>query len=86
MYTIIVLKRFNVMKNITFSADKKLIEEARQQAVREHTTLNAKFRSWLEHYVQRQKRAEEAMELITELRSKYSTDGRKFTREEMNER
>ena len=73
------------MKNITFSADTKLIEQARQLASSENTTLNAKFRNWLEDYVQRQKQTDDAMEFILEIRSKYSTGGRKFTRVEMNE-
>lgn len=74
------------MKNITLSADENLIEAARRQAVSEHTTLNQKFRLWLEHYVRREQRAVEAMRVIHELQSTISTGGRKFTRDEMNER
>ncbi len=74
------------MKNITLSADKYLIEEARQQAAEEHTTLNVKFREWLEDYTQRKRKAEEAMAFIHELRKRVRTGGRKFTRDEMNER
>lgn len=74
------------MRNITLSADEHLIDAARQRAASEHTTLNAKFREWLEGYVQRQQQAGMALDTIRELRGKYSTGGRKFTREEMNER
>ncbi|MCY3688569.1 MAG: hypothetical protein OXG90_06235 [Gammaproteobacteria bacterium] len=74
------------MKNITLSADEHLIEEARKRAASEHTTLNARFREWLEEYVQRRRQVEDAMATIRELRGKYSTGGRKFSREEMNER
>ncbi|MGI9345586.1 MAG: hypothetical protein ACR2PW_04895 [Gammaproteobacteria bacterium] len=74
------------MKNITLNADEHLIEAAHQQAVSENTTLNAKFREWLEDYVQRQLQADKAMATIKELRGKYSTTSRKFTRTEMNER
>ena len=74
------------MKNITLSADENLIALARDMAANESTTLNAKFRVWLEDYVQRERRAEEAMELISELRSRVRTGGRKFTRAEMNKR
>ena len=76
------------MKNITLSADEHLIEEARKRAASEHTTLNARFREWLEACVQRRRRVEAAIATatITELRGKYSTEGRTFTREEMNER
>ncbi|ABA57950.1 hypothetical protein [Nitrosococcus oceani] len=74
------------MKNITLSADEHLIEAARQRAASEHTTLNAKFREWLEDYVQRQQQADEAMAFIRELRKHVRTGGRKFSRDEMNER
>lgn len=72
------------MKNITLSADENLIAAARETAADEGTTLNARFREWLEDYVQRKRKAEEAMELIRELRARVRTGGRKFTREEMN--
>ena len=74
------------MKNITLSANEHLIAEARRQAMNEHTTLNAMFREWLEEYVNKQRRTNEAMNTIRDLRAKYSIGGRKFTREEMNER
>jgi hypothetical protein len=74
------------MKNITLSADERLIEEARERARREHTTLNEQFRRWLEDYVGRRERVERAMRTIDELRKTVRTGGRKFTRDEMNER
>ena len=40
------------MKNITLSADEKLIQTARERARAEHTTLNELFRNWLKDYVQ----------------------------------
>lgn len=74
------------MKNITLSADENLIEAARERARAEHTTLNEQFRRWLEDYTQRQGKAEEAMRVVEELRGRLRTGGRKFTRDEMNER
>jgi len=74
------------MKNITFSADENLIEAARRQAVAEHTTLNEQFRLWLKNYVRREHRAAEAMRVIRELQGSITTGGRKFSRDEMNER
>ena len=74
------------MKNITLSADENLIEAARQRALAEHTTLNEQFRLWLEDYVRRKQQADAAMETIKALRGQISTGGRKFTRDEMNER
>ncbi len=74
------------MKNITLSADEKLIETARERARAEHTTLNELFRHWLADYAQRQQRVNEAMAVIADLQGKLDTGGHKFTRDEMNER
>ncbi len=74
------------MKNITLSADDNLIEAARARARAEHTTLNKQFRCWLADYVRQESRADAAMALIEELRGHVRTGGRKFTRDEMNER
>ena len=73
------------MRNITLSADEGLIDEARRHALSENTTLNAKFRIWLEDYVGRERQAARAMETMRELQGKLRI-GRKLTREEMNER
>jgi hypothetical protein len=72
-------------RNITFTADEALIDEAREAAAAENTTLNEQFRIWLEQYA-RKRRADRAMKLVAELQGKINTGGRKFTREEMNER
>jgi hypothetical protein len=74
------------MKNITLSADDRLIEAARERARAEHTTLNEQFRRWLADYASQEKQADAAMALIEELRTQACTGGRKFTRDEMNER
>lgn len=74
------------MKNITLSADDKLIEAARERARAEQTTLNEQFRRWLADYVRQEQQTESAMSLIEELRGQVRTGGRKFTRDEMNER
>lgn len=71
------------MKNITLSADGKLIEAARARA--EQTTLNEQFRRWLTDYVRQEQKTGSAMALIEELRGQVRTGGRKFTREEMNQ-
>ena len=74
------------LKNITLSADERLIEAAREKARAQRTTLNKQFRRWLEDYAGRKEQAERAMKLIEELQGRIKTGGRKFTREEMNER
>ena len=73
------------MKNITLSADEKLIEAARERARAEHTTLNEQFRRWLLDYTRRQERMQRYDEVVEALRGKVRV-GRKLTRDEMNER
>ena len=77
VYTILV-------KNITLTADEHLIEQARKAAADRHTTLNAMFRDWLEDVAGRKRRAHAFNEIME--RTKYVDVGRKFTREELNER
>jgi len=72
------------MQNITLSADEALIASARQRAAAENTTLNAQFRLWLESYA-RQSRLQRFDETMAGLQGKLQL-GRKFTRDEMNER
>jgi hypothetical protein len=74
------------MKNITLSAPENLIEAARKQAAAQHSTLNAEFRKWLEEFTQRQVRAEQTLAILRRVSSYASSGGRKFTRDEMNER
>ena len=78
MYTVPVLK------NITFSADQPDIERAREVARSQNTTLNELFRDWLRGIARYEVRAEDYRTLMARLR--HVNSGRKFTREEMNER
>lgn len=74
-----------MLKNITFSADDQLIEAARAVARAGNTTLNEQFRLWLEQYA-RQRRVQQFEELMAEINGKYGSGGRRFSREERNER
>ena len=74
------------MKNITFSADKRLIDRARRRAHSEHTTLNEEFRRWLEAYASKGASADRAMTTVHDLQSRIRTGGQRFTRDELNER
>jgi hypothetical protein len=73
-----------MMRNITFSAEDQLIDKAREIATREERTLNEVFREWLASYVGREDAVDQYRELMGRL--SYVRGGRKFTREEMNER
>lgn len=74
-----------MIRNITFTADETLIEDARAVAREEKTTLNEQFRLWLETYA-RKRRAARAMEVMERIGKYASSGGRTFTREERNER
>lgn len=72
------------MKNVTFSADERLIEQAREEARARKTTLNALFREWLEDIARRESRREK-IDAVFEEMAAYNAGGN-FTREDMNER
>lgn len=77
------------MKNITLSAEERLIEKARQKAQSQNTTLNAEFRRWLETYAMDDNDAEQRVQRYLNLMEELSnvrTDGQTFTRDVMNER
>ena len=75
---------WNMAKNITLSADDTLLKRAREKARRENTSLNRLFRGWIRKYVNRDHIDTEydlLMQSLSEVRA-----GRKFSRDEMNER
>ena len=72
------------MKNITLSADEKLIEQARDAARARKTTLNQLFREWLSQVAGREEREQQVSDLLERL--SYADAGGKFSRDEMNER
>jgi len=73
------------MKNVTLSADEELIEEARNKARSENTTLNNRFREWLEDYTVDNDASEEQLKRMFDTLPKFKTGG-PFTRDQMNER
>lgn len=72
------------MKNITFSADEDLIEQARLVARSQRKTLNEAFREWLAQFAGLSQGAREAEMLMKRLRHVKSRG--RYTRDEMNER
>ena len=73
----------HTMKNITFSADEGLIEQAREKARAENRTLNDAFRDWLAAYTGKESRIS-----IDQVRGKWKhiKTGGPYGRDEMNER
>lgn len=74
------------MKNITLSADENVIEQARAVARSQKKTLNQAFRDWLEEYTARSSGIREYQALMSDLKRSGVRAGRKFTRDDMNER
>jgi hypothetical protein len=72
------------MRTIGFRADNSTIERAREVARSEGKTLEAAFTDWLISYASRHVTREEIEALFGSL--KHVKAGRKFTRDEMNER
>ncbi len=72
------------MKNITLSADEDLIERARLIAREQRTTLNEVFREWLAQFTQSAGDAQGFDSLMHRLQNVDA--GRRFSREELNER
>jgi hypothetical protein len=72
------------MKNVTLSADEDLIEQARLVARAQKKTLNSAFREWLVQFTQGTGSVQEFDSLMKRLR--HVRSGRRFTRDEMNER
>jgi hypothetical protein len=72
------------MKNITMSADEDLIERARSIARGQRRTLNDAFRDWLAQFAQSEGDAPCFDALMKRLQ--YVDAGRRFSRDELNER
>jgi hypothetical protein len=72
------------MKNITLSADEDLIERARLIVRGQHRTVNDAFREWLTQFTQSAGDAQGFDALMTRLQ--HVDAGRRFSRDELNER
>ena len=73
-----------MIKNVTLSAEERIIEAARAKAQQEKTSLNDVFRDWLSRYVGADSFSARHRALMKRL--KHVSSGRSFSREEMNER
>jgi hypothetical protein len=71
------------MKNVTFSAEESLIEQARLVARTQHTTPNAAFREWLEQYAAQAGGG--AVDALMK-RHRHARSAGPYTRDQLNER
>jgi hypothetical protein len=72
------------MKNVTLSAEDRVLQRARELARRRSTTLNQMFRAWLAELTAERARKDRFEELMRRLA--HARSGGRFTREEMNAR
>ncbi|MCU0754094.1 MAG: hypothetical protein MUE46_03100 [Xanthomonadales bacterium] len=75
------------MANLTVSLDDDLLQQAREAAVRDRTSVNALVRDFLTGYVQNQTRrlaAIDALDALAERRRSVSVEP--WTREELHQR
>ena len=75
------------MANLTLSVDDKLLQKAREAAVREQTSVNALVREFLEQYVgarERRLRALDALDALAERTESVSREP--WSRESLHER
>ena len=72
------------MKNVTLSAEDRVLERARELARRRSTTLNQMFRDWLVELTAERGRKDRFEQLMRRL--SHARSGGRFTRDEMNAR
>ncbi len=72
------------MKRITLRADEGLIEEVRLVAKSQYTTLSAAFREWLKLFASQPGNLKDFDGNMQRLR--HIKSGRRFNRDEMNQR
>jgi plasmid stability protein len=76
------------MANLTIALDDDLLQKARVRAAELGTSVNAVLRDYLEEWTARKEARRRAIESFVEAsrRSKASSGGRKWTRDELHER
>jgi plasmid stability protein len=75
------------MANLTLSLDDDLLQKAREAALREHTSVNALVREYLERYVDARSRRMEALDALDELADRTrSTSRGPWSRDSLHER
>ncbi len=76
------------MTNVTLSIDAEDLRQARVLALQQGSSLNAVIRQFVKNYVGRTQRYQEVTERIIQQAedSQYSSEGKKWTRDELHER
>lgn len=75
------------MANLTLSVDDDLLQKAREAAVREHTSVNALVRTYLEQYVGARERRARALDALDALAARTNSASLEpWSRESLHER
>lgn len=75
------------MANLTLSLDDQLLQKAREAAVRDHTSVNALVRGYLERYVDARNRRLEALSALDILADRtHSASADAWSRESLHQR
>lgn len=76
------------MSNLTISVDEAVLKQARMRALEEGTSVNALLRDYLERYISKGQQYRQATNNILAIakRSAAASQGRRWTRDELNER
>ena len=75
------------MANLTLAIDESLLQRAREEALRDHTSVNALVRDFLGRYVEARSRRIEALDQFEAVaRGSHSTSKAAWSRESLHER
>lgn len=75
------------MANLTLSLDDSLLQQAREAALREHTSVNAMVRDFLTRYVDSKRRRFEALDTLDAIAARTtSRSDESWPREQLHER
>lgn len=75
------------MANLTLSLDDSLLQQAREAALRDHTSVNALVRDYLTRYVDAKRRRFEALDALDAIAARTnSRSDESWSRDDLHER
>lgn len=75
------------MANLTLSLEDSLLQQAREAALRDHTSVNALVRDYLSRYVDAKRRRFEALDTLDAIAARSdSRSDKNWSRDELHER
>jgi plasmid stability protein len=75
------------MANLTLSLEDSLLQQAREAAVRDHTSVNALVRDFLTRYVDAKRRRFESLDALDAIAARNNSSSEaKWSRDELHDR